>query len=105
MASSYLLTCLNVENQFTTNILVDEENKSIFHLSSFNPNTKQKWEVKASEEVIFWVDRLVGTFKITDLGALNFKVYDLKDKTYSNSGHTLDGRKPFGQFFECFQSN
>ena len=44
-ASSYLLTCLNTENQFTKNYLVDEKNKIVRHLNSFFPLTKQKFTV------------------------------------------------------------
>ena len=104
IASNYLLTCLNVENQFTTNFMIDEENKSLMHLNSFNPTTKTKFQVNEYEKIIFWKNRLVGTYILSNEGVPNFKVYNLEKMTYNSSGHYSGDIKPFGQLFECFRS-
>ena len=87
IASSYLLTCLNVENQFTLNFMIDEENKSLMHLNSFDPVTKQKYQVNEFEKIIFWKNRLVGTYTLTNAGIPTFKVFNLEKMTYNSSGH------------------
>ncbi len=104
-ASSYLLTCLNVDDQFTTNFMIDETNKTIMHLSSFDPTTKQKFIVNKFEKIIFFDNKFVGAYTMTSAGIHNFRVLNLDKMTYSNSGHYMGDVKPYGQLFECFKSN
>ena len=102
-ASSYMLTCLNEETKFIINIMVDETNKTILHISSFNPETKQRFKVNKFEKIIFWNNGLVGTYKSSEIPT--FKVYNLDKMTYNSSGHYKGDVKPYGQLYECFKSN
>ena len=105
-ASSYLLTCLNTENQFTKNYLVDEKNKIVRHLNSFFPLTKQKFTVDKNLEIIFWKpNKIIGTFDFSNEGIPTFTVFNLYKLTKNTSGHYEGDRMPYGQLYECFKSN
>ena len=104
-ASSYILTCLNEETKFVSNIMVDETNKTIMFISSFNPDTKQRFKVNKLEKIIYWNNGRVATYRMSNAEIPTFKVYNLDKMTYNSSGHYKGDVKPYGQLFVCFKSN
>ena len=104
-ASSYLLTCLNVENNFTTNIMVDEINRTITFKSSYNPTTKKKYKINRMQNIIFWNNSTVAAFSFSSSGVPTFKLFNLDKMTYNSSGHYAGDIQPYGQLYECFKSN
>mgnify|MGYP006192934123 FL=1 len=53
LAESYQITCVNNDN-FIINQVIDEDNRTIFHLSSYNPDTKKKYLVNEYQKIIEW---------------------------------------------------
>ena len=52
-AERYQLTCIDTDN-FLMNILIDENERTIFHLNSYNPSSKKEYIVNEYYEIIEW---------------------------------------------------
>jgi hypothetical protein len=102
-AQSTNMTCVNNENKFITNYKIDIASKTIFHLSSMDSANNKRYVVNEAQSVLSADGDIIVTLNYSNNGnIINLKVFNLKEQTYTQSGHYLDSkRKPNTQLFEC----
>ena len=110
-SKEFLLTCLNPQNNnFQTTYKIKDDllsrilGKSVFHVSSYDPLRDKKFVVNKYEKIINFKNKKITTTISSNNGKIiNFTIYDLENKNYTQSGHYLnDSVKPFSQYFSCF---
>ena len=101
------LTCTNSETNFITNFKIDNVERKITHLSSMNSKTNQKYYVDRDLKILNFDENIAITLSYSNSGKiLNLLVFNLKEQTYTQSGHYLDiKQKPNSQLFECVTNN
>lgn len=102
-AQAQVLTCVNDETGFIMSFQVDKTAKSITHLTSMSPKTKQKFTLNSKLFVLYFSDDIAITNNLSNEGkTLNLMVFNLANLTISQSGHFLNRKeKPNSQLFEC----
>ena len=102
-AKEKIYSCVNKETNFTTTFLINFGEQCITHLSSFSPNSNQKFTVNKSLNVLtFNQDYLISLTSSNSGDVINLMVFNFVKNNYTNSGHYLkEVRKPYPQLFDC----
>ncbi len=99
-------TCVNKDNgNFTTVFEIDKGvQKSIKHISSYNPRNDKTYKVDLPVEIISSDSNKVFATKNSQMQAkVNFYVFHLDQMLYTQSGHYLSSPMVGkGQVFKCY---
>tara|TARA_B100000579_G_C22286345_1_gene600612 strand:+ start:193 stop:576 length:384 start_codon:yes stop_codon:yes gene_type:complete len=106
LANTNRWTCVNKNNgNFTTVYEVGTGlRKSITHISSYDPVRDREYEGSSSHKIIFFDNnKIVATSSSSMQPLINFYVFNLNKKIYTQSGHYLSNlRVPNAQLFKCY---
>ena len=97
-------TCVNKDN-FTTVFEIDKGvQKSIKHISSYNPRNDKTYKVDLPVEIISSdSNKVFGTKNSKMQAKVNFYVFHLDQMLYTQSGHYLSSPMVGkGQVFKCY---
>ena len=103
-SETFFLSCVNNKsNRFTIYYEVNTYSKTIFHISSFNPQNNEGFRVNDYLDIIKWDDPFVYAYRISSQETPVFYVFNLDERTVSSAGH-YKSIEPYPQFFECSRS-
>tara|TARA_B110001469_G_C9340553_1_gene180532 strand:- start:95 stop:457 length:363 start_codon:yes stop_codon:yes gene_type:complete len=104
LAESYQLTCVDNES-FITNFLIDKDNRTIFHSTSYDPGTKKKYLVNKYEKIIEWKSHshILHYSNSDSDGMPNIFLTNLKEMKQYLAGFYAD-ELPFTSEWSCFNS-
>ena len=103
-SESYQITCIN-NNNFIKNLIIDEDNRTILHLNSYNPDTKQEFLVNEYEKIIEWRNNShIVHYSNNSIDAMpNIYLTNLKEKKQYLAGFYAD-ELPKTYAWSCFGS-
>ena len=107
-AEEYVLTCIS-DKDFIKVYQIDEDLKSMIHLSSRSLDSDQVWNnINEPSTVMDWSDNLVYTFALSDANIPTYMTFDLNLQQMVSSGHYVDNPDweigyAYNQFFECMK--
>ena len=104
-ADEYILSCTS-DTQFLTVFSVNEEKKEIILLSSKSLISDQKFNnINRKMKIIYWKDKLVHTFSISNFGSHGFSTFDLINYNYIDTAHYINKLKDYSwsAYFKCIK--
>ena len=104
-SSEYILTCLNKDGFLSVFQIKNKSSfQSVTHISSYNPESGQKYSVNLPLQVISKDNNLISTVDVSlseDDGMIILDVFDLDKKIISSNTIYLDGTSPDLQKYIC----
>ena len=104
-SSEYILTCANVDDFLSVFLIKNKSSfPSVTHISSYDPESGEKYSVNLPQQVISKVNNLISTVDVSlteDDGMIILDVFDLDKKIISSNTIYLDGTRPDLQKYIC----